>query len=212
MKTFLRESVLLFFVITPLVYLAATWSAIPDVIPTHYGISGKADAFGNKSSLLWGVPLFLIGLYSMISVVPLIDPKRRIQFADKGFFTLRLLTTALISLLCLGYLMAIQNKIDINRTVSVLLMTFTVLIGNYFPVLKPNYFIGIRSPWTLEREDVWKKTHRVSGRVWMAGGMVGLVLILVWPGFPVIGSAVILTLLALFSLIYSYRVYKEVTQ
>ncbi|WP_315816322.1 SdpI family protein [Paraflavitalea speifideaquila] len=47
-----------------------------------------------------------------------------------------------------------------------------VMMGNYFQALRPNYFVGIRTPWTLENEVVWKKTHYLGGRLWMAGGLL----------------------------------------
>ena len=46
-----------------------------------------------------------------------------------------------------------------------------IMMGNYFQTVRPNYFVGIRTPWTLENEQVWKKTHRLGGRIWVAGGI-----------------------------------------
>ena len=51
-----------------------------------------------------------------------------------------------------------------------------VLLGNYFQTIRPNYFVGIRTPWTLENEDVWKKTHKTAGKIWMAFGILAIIL------------------------------------
>ncbi len=50
------------------------------------------------------------------------------------------------------------------------------MLGNYFQTIRSNYFIGIRTPWTLENEQVWKKTHLLGGRIWMAGGLLIVIL------------------------------------
>jgi len=85
-----------------------------------------------------------------------------------------------------------------------------MVFGNYFQTIKPNYFIGIRTPWTLESPEVWKKTHRLGGQIWFVGGLVIAVCSMLIPSVYsmkiVIASFLIL---ALIPVIYSYLYFRD---
>jgi uncharacterized membrane protein len=83
-------------------------------------------------------------------------------------------------------------------------------IGNYFPNLKPNYFAGLRLPWTLENEDNWRKTHRLAGKIFFAGGLLLAVTCLFTP--PVVSIIIFFTgtiTMVVIPCVYSYRLYKK---
>ena len=83
-------------------------------------------------------------------------------------------------------------------------------LGNYFQTIKPNYFVGIRTPWTLQSEEVWLKTHRSAGKTWMIGGII---IILSYFIFPVRASTIIMLVLigiiSILPIIQSYIFYKR---
>ena len=83
-------------------------------------------------------------------------------------------------------------------------------LGNYFKTIKPNYFIGIRTPWTLENEEVWKKTHLFGGKLWFIGGLLIFILSLIIPDnysfYVLITVTVIISILPI---IYSYLEFKK---
>jgi uncharacterized membrane protein len=80
------------------------------------------------------------------------------------------------------------------------------MLGNYFQTVRPNYFIGIRTPWTLENEQTWKKTHRLGGRLWMAGGIliVFISFIIRSNNALAITFAIILSVMVIVPIVYSY--------
>jgi len=83
-------------------------------------------------------------------------------------------------------------------------------MGNYMHTIKPNYFAGLRLPWTLNNEDNWRKTHLLAGKLWFIGGLVIAILCLVVPGTAAIVLFFIATIvLILVPVIYSYRLYKQ---
>jgi uncharacterized membrane protein len=207
MKVSFREILLLVLVAVPLVQLYYLWSSIPDIIPVHYGLDGKADRFDNKSMLLWMVPLVLLLAYSILALVPRIDPKNRVNYNQGGYYTVRLAVTMFLSILFGSYILSIARSWDFSRTVPLLIMAFLIVLGNYMPILKPNYFIGVRTPWTLESEEVWTKTHRFCGRLWVAGGMIGLIMNIVWPSLSLSFSIGLVVVLVVSSVVYSYSVY-----
>lgn len=204
-----RELLLLLFVAMPIVLLVFAWPSIPDIIPVHYGMDGTADRYDSKNTLLWIIPLVLLLIYSVVSLAPLIDPKKRVSLNQGGYYTVRLTSIMFISIVFISYLASLTSQWDFSRSIPLLLMAFITALGNYMPILKSNYFIGIRTPWTLESEYVWTKTHRVIGRLWVAFGVSGFILFSIWPSLPLWISVGIIILLGVISVIYSYTVYKE---
>lgn len=211
MKKVVKETVLLAIVLIPLLLIVFLWSQIPETIPLHYGINGEADRFGSKQVLRWFVPSVLVLTYGILLAVPYIDPKKRITFDHTGFYSIRIITLLLISIVLSSYLFALAGSWDFMSSLPLLLMAFVIAFGNYMPTLKPNYFLGIRTPWTLENSEVWTRTHRFSGRLWMAGGVVGFLLIILWPSSVNSIGLVVILLLALTSIVYSYIQYKRIT-
>ena len=84
------------------------------------------------------------------------------------------------------------------------------LIGNYMHTIKPNYFAGLRLPWTLNNEDNWRKTHLLAGKLWFIGGLATAILCLLVPDTVAIVLFFIATIvLVLVPVIYSYRLYRK---
>ncbi|HBX66163.1 MAG TPA: hypothetical protein DEG32_08385, partial [Balneolaceae bacterium] len=82
--------------------------------------------------------------------------------------------------------------------------------GNYMNSVKPNYFIGLRTPWTLESPIVWKKTHRLGSKIWMVGGIIIVVSKLVFSeGVNAIIFGISIAIMVLVPLIYSYTEFKK---
>jgi uncharacterized membrane protein len=80
--------------------------------------------------------------------------------------TIKLLLTTFMSILALFILNTAKNESFANPNYIVLLIGVLYLVfGNYFKTIKANYFIGIRTPWTLENETVWKETHKLGGKM-----------------------------------------------
>lgn len=195
----------------PFIYLAIIWNQIPETVATHFDISGKADGFSDKSALIYLTLLMTIPTYFILLLIPKIDPKKRIQAMgatyDKITFVIMLMLSAIA-------LFIIHSGVSGNesdpRIIYAIICLFLMAIGNYFPTIKPNYFMGIRTPWTLENETVWRKTHRMAGRVYMIGGLIVAFLCLllskqfafsVFIGFTILSST--------FLLLYSYLAFKK---
>lgn len=209
MKKLLREILVLLFVCIPLGLLYTSWASIPDTIPVHYGLTGKADRFGSKEILLWLLPVVLVLMYSLLALVPFIDPKKRITNTQGSFYSVRLAVMMFISIVFISYLLSLTGNWNFSNSIPLLMMAFITVVGNYLPVVKPNYFIGIRTPWTLENEQVWAKTHRFCGRLWVAAGVSGFVTGIIWPSLPLAIYIGTIVLLVIVSVAYSYMVYRN---
>ena len=93
-----------------------------------------------------------------------------------------------------------------------LIGAFDAVFGNYLQTVKPNYFIGIRTPWTLENEQTWRSTHRMAGRIWMVGGLLIIILSLVLTNYVTLGIifTTITFILVIVPVIYSYIQFKKI--
>ena len=154
----------------------ALYPSIPDIIPTHWGANGQIDGTGPKYMLFvfWGIAA---GTNFLMLFAEKIDPKgENYKRFPKVFNVFRVFFTVLLcgmELLSIGFAFAPQFA-DMNTIVFVLMGGMFILLGNYMPKVKHNYTFGIKTMWTIASENVWNKTHRMAGPLWVAGGLVML--------------------------------------
>ncbi|RDU38879.1 hypothetical protein DRW41_04800 [Neobacillus piezotolerans] len=165
-----------FGIIILLATVLGTWAAypyLPDRIPTHWNYEGVPDQFGPKSYGVFMLPGIMAALYLLNMFLPKIDPKKN-NF--KKFNYIRVMN-GILFFLFLFQAMQITSSMGLvnpKYTIPVMVGFLFLFIGNLSPKFKPNYFIGIRTPWTLANEDVWKKTHRLGGKVFVIAGILML--------------------------------------
>ncbi|MDX9991288.1 MAG: DUF1648 domain-containing protein [Anaerolineales bacterium] len=169
-KTSLTISFILV-IIAALVGLAL-YSQLPDPMPSHWNAAGQVDDYMPK---FWGIfllPLMTLGLTLLLAFVPTIDPLKVniAQFRGLyntfiiGFVAYMLYVYALTIFAALGY--------QFNMTVMMLPMMGVLFIGISFLLekAKRNFFIGIRTPWTLSNDQVWEETHKLAAQTFRIGG------------------------------------------
>ena len=173
MNKYLKEVVLWVIIVIPYIYLYTVWNSLPESVPTHFDLAGNPNDWSSKTSLIFIVGALSIGMYLLMVVIPYLDPKKKLDQMGGKYYNFRFLLTVFFSVLA-TYLVYIGKEGSIkNPKILLSLIGFLIaMIGNYFQTVRPNYFIGIRTPWTLESEQTWKKTHRLGGRMWMAGGVL----------------------------------------
>lgn len=190
---------------------------MPDQLPTHWGISGAVDDWSDKevTIVLAAMPLVFVAL---LFIVPRIDPKRRNFASFSGIY--RSFTAAICLLLMavtwMGPLTAWGYLSPDSGIVSTLLFGFFGLLfiglGNFMPRIRPNFTFGIRTPWTLASEEVWRSTHRASGPVFVVAGIATLIAALVATSMPTVTFAVMLISVlgaTAFAGVYSYLQWRK---
>lgn len=216
MKTskIVKESMLWVIILIPLAYLGFVWNELPEQVPLHFNIRGEADGWGSRQELFWLILLTTAGLNLLLLIIPAIDPKRKLQNMGSKYMQLRFILVIFMAAIGLYIISNAvrEGGLQFNGLI-ILLGFFFALLGNYFQALKPNYFIGIRTPWTLESESVWRKTHRLGGRLWMVGGL-GLVLLSFLPDTAVRHALflALIGILALAPVLYSFIASKKQEQ
>jgi len=205
-----QELLLIILTLLPLVIIFVYWNQLPQEVAIHYNIYGEANDWTSKNNLPYifgGISLFL---YLILLIVPMIDPKKQVLKMGNKFFIVKLIAITLVSLvLSLAVLASVKN-LSFNTLYPYILISFFIVFGNYLPAVKPNYFIGIRTPWTLENEIIWTKTHRFAGKLWVIGGVFILLITFFTPQSKMTMLTIIGTLaLALIPTVHSYILYKR---
>ena len=217
MNIFLRRIIWITMLI-PAIYLAILWKRIPQTVPMHFDLKGNVDRYGSKNELLTMVLILTAGnaiVYLIITNIYKIDPKKYAvqnkERLQRMAFSVSLYLSAVWVMLI--YEIANNNVSMTMKFVFVAMGLLFALLGNNMYNLQPNYFAGLRLPWTLENEDNWKKTHHLAGRLWFFGGIFFAVIAILlnseWTGYA---SIVILSVLVLIPVFYSYNLYRTQTK
>lgn len=208
-----KELPLIAIVLLPFIYLAHVWGELPEQVPMHWNIRGEIDRYGDKIELIL-IPILLpLLIYIIFLVIPSIDPKDKIKNMGSKFHSIKILLTTMMTILALFIIYIAKNQSMTNPNYIVLLVgVLYIILGNYFKTIKPNYFIGIRTPWTLENETVWKKTHKLGGKMWFPAGIVVVLSSLILERQTNFILFIIITsIIAIIPMVYSYLLYKKVS-
>ncbi|KAF2509270.1 DUF1648 domain-containing protein [Flavobacterium zhairuonense] len=208
---FKKELPIIGIVLIPFAYLAFIWNSLPEKVPIHWNMNGEIDNWGSKFALVFLVFMLPVLMYIILSVAPKIDPKKRISLMGKKFYQLKFFLVLLMSLLSLFLLYVAKNQSTSSLNFMHILVGLLIMVlGNYFKVIQPNYFIGIRTPWTLENKEVWKATHTFAGKLWFFGGLVIVLGGILFSGFIFAKAFVGIGItLALVPVVYSFFKFKQ---
>jgi uncharacterized membrane protein len=200
----IRPAIALVLVLTAVITLAA-YPVLPDVVASHWNAAGELDGTMPK---FWGlalIPLLMYGFCALLAVLPRIDPLRKNyeKFRDyyEGFILVFAAFLFFIQLQIILWGLGIH--VSPNFTMPVMIGILFMYIGFLMEHAEPNWFIGIRTPWTLSSDSVWKKTHRRAGALFKLAGAVSFIGILAgiyaWLFILVPAIAV-----AVYTVVYSY--------
>ena len=183
--------------------------------PVHWGPDGQPDRWGGRLEAFGLMPLVAIAMTALFAVLPLIDPRgQNLRKSGKMYLTAWVAALALMALIQAAMTLGALGYVDLSgdgfvRVLSGGLGVMFAVVGNVLGKARPNWFAGVRTPWTLSSDLAWEKTHRLMGRLWVATGLATLVAAAVAPP-PLIfvllmtgalGSAVI-------AVVYSWTVWR----
>jgi uncharacterized membrane protein len=210
-STLKKELPIIGIVLLPFIYLAFIWNKLPEKIPTHWNYNGEIDKWDDKFSLIGMLFIMPVFAYVLFLVVPKIDPKKKIALMGKKFYQLKFLFVLCMSLLAMYTIFIAKNQSVSSQNFGLIPTGILfIVLGNYFKVIPPNYFIGIKTPWTLENSEVWKTTHILAGKLWFIGGIVIVLGTLIFENkFSNIVFIALIAVLALVPVVYSYIKFKE---
>ena len=194
--------------------------AMPDTVPTHWGVDGTADGWDSKGSTIFMGAVMPLLMLALLFAVPYFDPRgasfNRFKAIYQGFsvaFTVFMVVVAWITpATALGVLPDAGGSF-VNVIVFGFLGLMLVGLGVAMPHIEPNYTFGVRLPWTLADPENWRRTHRFAGPVFVVMGVVTLASALLASAAPELTLVVLLVALlggvALVAL-YSFLLWKGV--
>lgn len=201
-------------ILIPFGYAFYLYPSLPNTIPTHFDLEGRADGWGSKDSIfLLPSILGFVSLmsYLLLSNLKSIDPKRAAKVDDSQYKRMALFLVVFISALSLVIMYGTAHQgIRIDQLLFPLLGLFFAGFGSFMPKIKQNYFAGFRLPWTLENEDNWNATHQLAGKVWMIGGALQFLTGLILEGAWAFGTFISLVfVMVVVPTLYSYLYFRR---
>lgn len=180
-----RNAVVLSAVLTliPAALLLAVWGRLPERIITTWGVDGSITGTGSKLVLVWLVAMGPV-LCAVLLAAPALDPRKEsYQKFTKRYHGLCVAIMLFFSVVNCVVIWENVNPgtFSIGRLITGMLGLLFLWMGNVMPTFRHNYFVGIRTPWTLEDPLVWEKTHRLGGRLSFLCGLALLPMALLLP-------------------------------
>jgi len=180
-------------------------------IPVHWSLTGEVDRYGGKFEGLLMLPLILAGVALLFTALPFLEPRaRHLKLSHKAFGALWVGTVLFFAAVHLGMVAkALGKSVDVPFMSGLASGLMMMVLGNYMGKLRSNFFIGIRTPWTLSSELSWSKTHRLGGWLFVLLGGVFTISTLfgVSVFFKVLTPGVLTMVVVLF--VYSYVIWKS---
>lgn len=214
MKNWMKEhkvSILLSMAVTllPMLIGLLLWNRLPDSMTTHWGADGVADGFSGKAFAVFGLPAILAALNLLCLIVTALDPKQKDQ--NRKALGMVFWIMPLISLAACGtvYATALGKTMDVGLFMPLVLGALFIILGNYLPKVKQNSTLGIKISWTLNNEENWNLTHRFTGKLWVAGGILALLMALLPLKWVIPVLLIDILVLSFAPMAYSYRIYKN---
>jgi uncharacterized membrane protein len=210
MKPHRGEIFALALVLAAFVVTGALYSRLPERIPSHWNIRGEVDSYSSKPFGPFVLPAVMAGLALVLLVLPAVSPRGFRFERFRGVWGI--LQAAVLALLLVVHTMillsAIGKPVDMTRGVEASVGLLLAVVGNFFGKLTRNFFVGIRTPWTLASEEVWLRTHRLAGKLFVLAGLAMFVLALAGAGL--ISMMIVVGAAALVSVVASYVFYRRI--
>lgn len=184
---------------------------LPAQVPGHWNIHGQVDKYYPRAFGAFFAPLLTIGIYVLMLITPLLDPRQDNYVRFSGAYTtLRWVLVIFFSFIyAVTIMVALGYAVNVALIIKALVALLLLIIGNFMGQFRHNYFVGIKTPWTLNNDAVWQQTHRLGARVWVAGSLICLALAPVqaaWSAWLYFGTIMVMVIVPT---VYSYLIYRR---
>ncbi|RLG56715.1 MAG: hypothetical protein DRN88_03875 [Candidatus Hydrothermarchaeota archaeon] len=187
------------------------YNQMPEKMAIHWNVRGEVDSYASKFLGLFLIPVILLMIFLLFIAIPRIDPlKQNIEEFRKYYNGFIILT---IGFLFYTYILTILWNYGFRFSIAQLITPAFGILFYYCGILienaKRNWFIGIRTPWTLSNEEVWNRTHRIGGRLFKLAGIISFAGIALQK-YALFFVLVPVLLVSIYTVIYSYLEYQKV--
>lgn len=183
---------------------------LPERMATHWGASGEANGYSSRLWGAWMLPLFMALIWMILRAIPHIDPRRANYEKFAGMYdALVILILAFMLLMHVVVLMgATGPQIRMERVLMPSVGIFIAIMGFLLPGVHPNWFVGIRTPWTLTSDLSWERTHKIGGPLFVMLGVLMIASSFLAPEVAIWILVAAALAIVIFLFAYSYTVWK----
>jgi len=184
---------------------------LPDQVPSHWNIHGQVDAYSGRFFGAFFEPLLAPVLYLLLILLPLADPRKEnyVRFANAYAFLRWALLIFMYGLYVITLTASLGYPVNMGLFVKAGVAVLFTIIGNFMGQFRHNYFVGIKTPWTLANEEVWQRTHRLGGRIWVLCGLGCLALSPFSGAWAAYLYFALLMIMVLVPMLYSYVIFER---
>ena len=189
----------------------AAWLSprLPDLVPTHWDARGHVNGYMQKPFGVYVLPFTMLALHILLEVLPRFASGKSRQTSLGSAY--QMVHTATLGFLLFVTMISLRaaagERMPIAQAVGVALGLLLIVIGNFLGKVRRNFFLGIRTPWTLASDEVWLRTHRLGGKTFVFGGV--LVIVGVALGANIGFTSLVALLAGLIPAVYSYLVHRR---
>jgi uncharacterized membrane protein len=183
---------------------------LPERMPTHWSASGDVNGWSSRLWGAWLVPLIMAVVWLVMRAIPHIDPRRANYEKFSGMYD-ALVILVLVFMLVMHIIVLAAGTgtpVPMDRIMMPLVGVFIAAIGFLIPRAAPNWFVGIRTPWTLTSDLSWQRTHKLAGPLFTAFGVLMIAAGFFAPERAIWVLVTAAVALVLFLFVYSYQVWK----
>jgi len=155
------------------------WERVPDEMPVHYNLQGEPDRWGGRFEGLLLLPLATIGIYALFLFLPVLDPGRANypRFANTYLVIRAAVLLVMATIHAAMVAGALGREVPITTAMTLMAGSLFVVLGLAMGKLRPNWFVGVRTPWTLSSKLSWTRSHRLAGWLFLISGAATLLVL-----------------------------------
>jgi uncharacterized membrane protein len=183
---------------------------LPYLMASHWGITGQVNGYSSKNFAIYFLPSLMVGLYFLFLFLPSVDPYKKNFSQFKNYYQ-NFIIIVFIFLLYL-HLATLFWNLGYQFNIIQILSPGFALLFYYAGVLTQNahqnWFVGIRTPWTMSNKIVWQKTHSLGGKLFKLTGLLSFLGIFL-PNFAIYLIIIPITFITVVVFVYSYLEYQK---
>lgn len=198
-------------VIIAVIAAFAIYPSLSKSVPSHWNIAGEVDSYGPSWLIAFLFPGIMAAMLLMFVLIPKIDPlKANIKSFEKTYWAMSAILEVFFLLFFVTTMLPNYGiAFNLSQVFAVLLGLLFIAMGILMPHFKRNYFVGIRTPWAIANDEVWKKTHELGGKLFIAVGIITIISAAM-PNIALLFSIALIIAAAFGTMAYSFFVYRKI--
>ena len=207
----MRKWIPLVLIVVAVVISIVAYPKLPDQVPTHWDLSGDVNGWSSRLWGAWMLPLIMAAVWLIMRAIPHIDPRgaNYAKFEDMYDWLIILVIAFMLVMHVVVIMGATGTPISMKTIVMPAVGIFIAVIGLMLPRVHPNWFVGIRTPWTLTSDLSWERTHKIGGALFVALGLLMVATTILAPTTAIWVLIIAAVGITIFLFAYSYQVWKE---